>query len=334
MAPRNPIQPMLYPLTFKPIFKERVWGGRRIAELYGKGLPPGRPIGESWEVTDRPGDVSVIENGPLAGRDLHWLVENHPAELFGSSVLPPPAHFPWLIKILDAQDKLSLQVHPPAEIAAELGGEPKTEMWYVAAATPDADLFVGLKRGVTRADFERKTSDGTVAECFHRIAVKPGDCMFLRSGRVHALGAGSVIFEIQQNSDTTYRVFDWNRVGLDGKPRELHIEQSMRSIDFNDFEPALVTSRLQAKPFGQLRPLVDDPLFRVDQVAIDAGQRLPLAPATMQVIGVLKGAAEVVSAAGNASLSAGQFALIPACLHDSALSASTATELLWVRPGI
>jgi len=324
---------MLYPLTFKPIFKERVWGGRRIADLYGKPLPPGRPIGESWEITDRPGDVSVIENGPLAGRDLHWLVTNHAAELFGQSVAPPPPHFPWLIKILDAQDKLSLQVHPPAGIAAELGGEPKTEMWYVAAAAPEADIFAGLKRGVTRAEFERKTADGTVAECFHRIAVKPGDCMFLRSGRVHALGAGSVIFEIQQNSDTTYRVFDWNRVGLDGQPRELHIEQSMHSIDFKDFEPTLIEPKFESTPAGRVRPLVNDPLFRVDQLAIDAGKQLPLDPATMQVIGLLKGAAEVTSPAGDVALAAGQFALIPACVPGASLGASTATDLLWVRPG-
>jgi mannose-6-phosphate isomerase len=346
---------MLYPLTFKPIFKERVWGGRRIAELYGKPLPPGVPIGESWEITDRPGDVSVIANGPLAGRDLHWLVENHARELFGenhftaddqpsaasvkqSLLTSAPTRtgerrFPWLIKILDAQDKLSLQVHPPAEIAAELGGEPKTEMWYVAAATPDADIFAGLKRGVTRADFERKTADGTVAECFHRIMVKPGDCMFLRSGRVHALGAGSVIFEIQQNSDTTYRVFDWNRVGLDGKPRELHIGKSLRSIDFNDFEPALIAPKYEATPVGRVRPLVNDPLFRVDQVEIAEGKILALDAATLQVLGLLRGELLVDSPAGQLPLAAGQFALIPACLTSSSLRASTATELLWVRPG-
>src|SRR6476469_9715684 len=115
-------------------------------------------------------------------------------------------------------------------------------MWFIADAAPGADLFVGLKKGVTRAGFERKVGEGTVAECFHHIHVKPGDAMFLPSGRVHAIGAGNVIFEIQQNSDTTYRVFDWNRVGLDGKPRELHVEPSLASIDFNDFEPSLVQS--------------------------------------------------------------------------------------------
>lgn len=324
---------MLYPLIFEPIFKERVWGGRRIAELYDKSLPAGRPIGESWEISDRPGDVSVIKNGPLAGRDLHWLVTNHATEVYGGAFPLPPTHFPWLIKILDAQDKLSLQVHPPAEIAAEMGGEPKTEMWYVAAATPEADIFAGLKHGVTRTDFERKTADGTVAECFHRIEVKPGDCMFLRSGRVHALGAGSVIFEIQQNSDTTYRVFDWNRVGLDGKPRDLHIEQSMRSIDFADFEPELVPPRIEPTAFGSTRLLVDDPLFRVMKFEVRPGSSMNLDNGAMQVVGLLNGSAKIASPAGELEIRGGQFVLIPAAVSPTAIKSAEALEFLWVRPG-
>src|SRR3954471_19309448 len=232
---------MLYPLTFQPIFKERVWGGRALERLYGKKLPAGVPIGESWEISDRPGDASVIANGPLAGKDLRWLMEHHERELLGETK-SANGRFPLLIKILDAQEKLSLQVHPPAHKAAELKGEPKTEAWYIADAAPGAELYVGLKCGVTRAEFETKIKTGAVAECFHRVPVKAGDTMFLPSGRVHAIGAGLVIFEIQQNSDTTYRVFDWNRVGLDGIPRDLHVAQSLSSIDFEDFEPRLVSA--------------------------------------------------------------------------------------------
>lgn len=323
---------MLYPFTFDPIFKERVWGGRRIAELYEKPIPETVSIGESWEISDRPGDASVIANGPLAGKDLHWLVKHRGDDLFGSDQ-PHPEVFPWLIKILDAQDKLSLQVHPPAEIAADLGGEPKTEMWYVAAADPDADIFVGLKRGVTRAEFERKTADGTVADCFHRIEVQPGDCMFLRSGRVHALGAGSVIFEIQQNSDTTYRVFDWNRVGLDGKPRELHIENSMRSIDFNDFEPSLIDTQFVPSNSGSIRPLASDPLFTVDTVKMHSGQTSLLHNHELQVVAVLNGTAGLSWQNTKTSLNAGNFALIPTCLDKIQVSAETDCEWLWVQPG-
>ena len=230
---------MFYPLTFQPILKERVWGGRQLEKLYRKPLPPVIPIGESWEITDRPEGVSVIANGPLAGHDLRWLMENHPAELLGKSK-SSDGRFPLLVKILDANDKLSLQVHPPPDVAVALGGEPKTELWFIADARPGAELYVGLKRGVSRTEFQTRIREGTVADCFHRLKVQAGDAMFLPSGRVHAIGAGLVIFEIQQNSDTTYRVFDWNRIGLDGKPRELHVIQSLASINFNDFEPSLI----------------------------------------------------------------------------------------------
>src|SRR5205085_418939 len=179
--------------------------------------------------------------------DLHWLVVNHAAELLGE-VKTHQGRLPLLIKILDAQEKLSLQVHPPPEKAAELGGEPKTEMWYITDAAPGAELYVGLKKGVTREELEQKIQAGTVAQCFHRITVKAGDAMFLPSGRVHAIGAGLVLFEIQQNSDTTYRVFDWNRLGLDGKPRALHVPQSLASINFEDFEPPLINNGF--KPSG------------------------------------------------------------------------------------
>src|SRR6185503_14339391 len=278
---------MLYPLIFKPIFKERVWGGRSIEKLYGKALPGTAPIGESWEVSDRPGDVSVIANGPLAGQDLRSLLEKHGAEVFGT--MRPPARFPLLIKILDAQDVLSLQVHPPAAIAPKLGGEPKTEMWYIAHAEPGAYLYAGLKQGVTREEFERRLNDGTVAECAHRIDVKTGDAMFLPSGRVHAIGPGLVIFEIQQNSDTTYRVFDWNRVGLDGKPRELHVPQSMASIDFNDYEPPPVQSAYSRNATVKVRYVVDNPLFRVDAMKIKRREFFNFRSPEPYILGILQG---------------------------------------------
>jgi mannose-6-phosphate isomerase len=324
---------VLYPLTFHPIFKDRVWGGREMERLYKKKLPVGKPIGESWEISDRPDDASVIANGPLAGKNLRWLMENHRTELLGNVKPATGDRFPWLCKILDAREKLSLQVHPPAGKAAELGGEPKTEMWFIADAAPGAELFVGLKRGVTRAEFEKKVETGEVAECFHRVPVRAGDAMFLPSGRVHAIGAGLVIFEIQQNSDTTYRVFDWNRVGLDGKPRELHVAQSLASIDFNDFEPALVQSKLSGEDPIQKRPLVHDPLFQVEAWRMNAGAGVSLKPRTLQIIAGLSGQLEIQSGSASVKLSAGQFCLVPACLERTELRTKAGAALLRVCSG-
>ena len=321
---------MLYPLTFHPIFKDRVWGGREMERLYQKKLPPGRPIGESWEISDRPGDISVIANGPLAGKNLRWLMENHRAELLGNVKPATGDRFPLLCKILDAREKLSLQVHPPAGKAAELGGEPKTEMWFIADAAPGAELFVGLKRGVTRAEFEGKIQTGEVAECFHRVPVRAGDAMFLPSGRVHAIGAGLVIFEIQQNSDTTYRVFDWNRVGLDGKPRELHVAQSLASIDFNDFEPALVPSRFVGDSLMQVRPLVRDPLFAVEAWKL-SGTKVSLELKKVQIVAVMGGQVEINGGSTSVKLSAGQFSLIPASLKRTEVLAKSDAALLRVE---
>ena len=321
---------MLYPLTFRPILKQHVWGGRELERLYHKPLPPAVPIGESWEITDRPGDVSVIANGPLAGKDLRWLMENHCGDLLGEAQ-SQRGRFPLLVKILDAEDKLSLQVHPPAAKAAELGGEPKTEIWYVAQAAPEAELYVGLKRGVTRAEFERKIQSGSVAECFHRVSVKPGDAMFLPSGRVHGLGAGLIIFEIQQNSDTTYRVYDWNRPGLDGKLRELHIPQSLASIDFDDFEPSLVPQAPVQSGAHEVRPLVRNPLFTVEGHQAEPGAHVPLRPGKMQIIALLAGQVRVCSSEATVALAPGQFCLVPASLAQVLVRTETLAAFLRVE---
>lgn len=323
---------MLYPLTFHPIFKERVWGGRSLERLYGKQLPPQIPIGESWEISDRPGDASVIANGPLAGKDLCWLMEHHATEVLGSAK-PQNGRFPLLVKLLDAREKLSLQVHPPAHKTRELGGEPKTEMWYIAEAAPGAELFAGLKRGIRREDFEQKLRDGSVADCFHHVPVRAGDAMFLPSGRVHAIGAGLVIFEVQQNSDTTYRVFDWNRADLDARPRELHLTESLASIDFNDFEPALVESAFRGDDSVKVRPLVCDSLFTVELWQLAAGAFTPLRPGTMQLVACVKGELDVEDGSTAVGRSSGEFCLVAACLRAPRLRARTATTLLRVEAG-
>jgi len=326
---------VLYPFTFHPIFKERVWGGRELERLYGKQLPIGTVIGESWEISDRPGDASVIANGALAGKNLRWLMENQASELLGDARPASENRFPLLCKILDARDKLSLQVHPPANKAAELKGEPKTEMWFIADAAPDASLYAGLKNGISRTEFEKKISDGSVAECFHRLPARAGDTMFLPSGRVHAIGAGLVIFEIQQNSDTTYRVFDWNRVGLDGKPRELHVAQSLASIDFNDFEPKLVSEKINGGEQNghhiKWRRLVSDKLFNAEQWELRPHGLCMLKHRKLQIVAVVNGEIEIRSDLEFTKLSAGQFCLIPASLKQTGILSKSEVSLLLVE---
>ena len=226
-------------ISFVSLPMERVWGGRALETAYGRTLPKEDGVyGEAWELVDRPQEQSVVAQGGYAGKTLHELWTEQRELLFGEG-LPDSERFPLLVKILDARDDLSIQVHPPAHLAESLAGEPKTEMWYVAEAAADAQLYVGLRAGVDRGSFEEAIEQGTVAEQVHAIAVRGGDSIFIPSGRLHAIGAGLLIFEIQQNSDTTYRVFDWNRLGLDGKARELHVAASLASIDFSDIEPQM-----------------------------------------------------------------------------------------------
>jgi mannose-6-phosphate isomerase len=256
-------------IEFRPLYKERVWGGRGLEEKLSRSLPDGKVIGESWEIVDRPEAQSVIASGPHAGLSIRKLLERHTEAVLGPGA-DGKRPFPILVKWLDCQDRLSLQVHPPAEIAPSLGGEPKTENWYIAQCDAGASLIVGLKHGTTRERFEGALKGNQAESCVHRFPVKPGDSILVESGRMHAIDAGNLILEIQQNSDTTYRVYDWGRVGLDGSPRDLHIEESLQSIDFEDFEPA----PLSATPGEQT--LADCAEFRIRKYDLAPGQTLRL----------------------------------------------------------
>ena len=216
-------------LRFESLYQERVWGGQTLAGAFGRALPPGKVVGESWEIVDRPEAQSIVQGGPHAGLTLRQLIEVHGRDVMGPR-WPVQRPFPILVKWLDCRERLSLQVHPPADRAPALGGEPKTENWFVAAAAPGASLIVGLRPGVTRAQFEQALAGGTLEACVHRFPVTAGDSILVPSGTVHAIDAGNLILEIQQNSDTTYRVYDWGRTGLDHRPRQLHLREALASI--------------------------------------------------------------------------------------------------------
>jgi mannose-6-phosphate isomerase len=302
------------PLTFEPIFMERVWGGRRLESEFGKKLPSQKPIGESWEIVDRPETQSIVRNGPLRGKTLHQLWTQHRDEIFGN--VPDAPRFPLLLKLLDAREKLSLQVHPPEGVASKLGGEPKTEFWYVASADPGAELHVGFRESITRDRFENALRDGTAADYVHKIRVKSGDAAFLPSGRLHALGAGNLLIEIQQNSDTTYRVFDWNRVEDKGKPRSLHVDQALQCIDFNDVAPKLI------EPQGEL--LVRHDLFEIQKWNLQS-PRAVTPSGQFAIVCCLTGSLRCV----DVNLKPGEFSLVPAGLRDRQLNPiSEGTTLL------
>lgn len=287
------------PIVFEPLYMQRVWGGRELEKQYRRTLPDAAPYGESWEIVDREKEQSVVRGGTFAGKTLHELWTRHRDEVFGSG-LPDSERFPILIKVLDARDDLSIQVHPPVHLAADLGGEPKTEMWYIAGADPGAKLYVGLKKGVTREDFEKAIGDGSVADSVHAVEPLAGESIFIPSGRLHAIGAGFLIHEIQQNSDTTYRVFDWNRLGLDGQPRELHVAESLASIDFGDFEPGMDA------PNGTV--IAECDYFRVEKLVLAAGESAGNRDAgTFSIFSVAEG--EVTC--GGSAFAKGDFFLLP-----------------------
>lgn len=309
--PTMPTPKLTQPLVFEPIFMERVWGGRRLESLYGKRLPPAALIGESWEIVDRAEAQSVVHDGPLRGKTLHELWCNDRPEIFGEIPDCPSrtgiSRFPILCKLLDAQENLSVQVHPPRAVAEKLGGEAKTEVWYVANAAPKARIYAGVKGGTTRQSFLKSVEQGTVENVLHPLETKTGDAIFLPSGRMHALGAGNVVVEIQENSDTTFRVYDWNRAGKGECRRETHIAEAMQCVEFTDVEPQLLDPDKEV--------LAAHDAFEVRKWNLTA-PRSAKPEDRFAIIVCVSGAADCC----GLRVAPGEFCLVPACLPDCVVS--------------
>lgn len=311
-------------LRFKPIYQERVWGGRTLESLYKRRLPlAGLPYGESWEICDREEAQTVVYGGPLDQWTLHDLWTKARVEVFGADYANHPAErFPLLIKILDAQDDLSIQVHPDDRSAASVNGEAKSEAWFIAQASMGAQLYAGFCEGVTEETFKQSLVDGTVAEQVQTLNVVDGDCLAIPGGTVHAIGAGLVIFEVQQNSDTTYRVFDWNRVGIDGVPRQLHQEEALKVLDFK------APPTLLQRPQGE--NLLDWSYFKLDRwVGTKFEQRQAPHPGRFVIGAVVEG--EITC--DGVTLAAGDFFLLPANLKKEQQEihiASANATVLWI----
>ncbi|MBV9010061.1 MAG: class I mannose-6-phosphate isomerase [Verrucomicrobia bacterium] len=301
-------------LRFEPLLFERVWGGRKLESYYEKALPAGKRIGESWEVVDRAEAQSIVCDGSWRGRSLHDLWVNEREPVFGS--VPDAPRFPLLIKLLDCRDRLSLQVHPPAGIAEELGGEPKTECWYVAQAESHADLYLGWREKTSPLRFQTALKEGHAEELIHRVQVKAGDVFFIPSGRIHAIGGGNLIVEVQQNSDTTYRVFDWNRADENGMTRQLHIEQALASIDFADVRPRALSS--------QCETLVTNELFQLDRWHLSSSPRELETSGRFAIVLCLDG----LLLCARTELRPGQLALLPAQATQRDVCAAEASATL------
>jgi len=332
----------LYPFIFEPRLVKKMWGGEKLHQLLGKKLPAEKPIGESWELYDFPPGVvegskdwvsSVITNGPHAGKTLHLVMSQFERELLGNAKpVGPLRQFPLLIKFLDAREDLSVQVHPDQAYAdAHPGAHLKTEAWYVMQHDANAQLFKGLQPKTTKEQFRQAIEQGTVEQHLATLPARVGDCHYLPSGTIHALGAGMLVAEVQTPSDTTFRVYDFNRIDPStGKTRTLHIEPAMESIDFSDRANAPVD--LKETPGDSLTvPLVESPFFVMRRRRLAARLVHQIDSAGPVILIMLEGQALLKdsTAKEHARLQRGQTVLLPASLQNA--TAEVLTDCQWLE---
>ena len=319
-----------YPLILRPVYKDYIWGGSRISESYHRSNTP--PVcAESWEVADRPEGMSVIVNGPLAGTTLHALVAEWGQKLVGTHYTAGP--FPLLIKVIDAAKRLSLQVHPNNETAAIYGGEAKTECWYVLDAPSNAFMYAGFRSKITQRTFAEQLKTNAAESVLHAIPARKHNTVFIPGGRAHAIGEGCLLLEVQQNSNTTYRVYDWGRVGHDGKPRELHVEQAMNVINWDDVRPSGHEPRHIPAPGPNPRwELVTSDYFHLERSELIERETIHPDPSSFTVLFVEHGTVDVTCGGITESLRPGTSCLIPAAAASYSLTpAEPGASLVLIR---
>lgn len=318
----------MYPLRFEPIFKERLWGGEKLRTVLGKPAT-GSQIGESWEISGVPGDESVVAEGPYAGQRLTELIAAFPEALLGRRVLEQfGTEFPILVKFIDASQDLSIQLHPDDRLArARHGSFGKTEMWYIMDADPGARLIVGFERDVSRREYEKALAEGRLTELLHYLEAKPGDGIFIPAGKIHAIGAGVLLAEIQQSSDVTYRVYDFNRRDASGRLRELHTDLALDAMDFSRRDDFILGYRRDA---DQTCNMARTPYFTTNYLNLtrtfeaDLGSR-----DAFTIFLCVSGGARVRLGPSQAELKTGETLLIPAAAGQVVLE-TKGCELLEV----
>lgn len=325
----QPESEFLYPLLFEPVLKDYIWGGRNLESRLGRQLPPNKDIAESWEIAAHENGNVRVTNGPLAGETLSDLNRRFGAALVGrrGEWALERQKFPLLIKLLDANRNLSVQVHPGDEYAREHEGDElgKTEMWVILHAEDDAAIILGVSQQTTPERFRQALADGAVEQHLHEIPVAAGDFVCVPSGSLHAILGGVLIAEIQQNSDVTYRVYDWKRVGQDGNPRPLHVDQAMDVINFQQIEPTLHEPRLitNAQDGVKRWELCRNPYFVVERVNMVTGANYEgqCDGETLHIWGVIDGAVHVAGGREDIGMDAVQFTLLPAGLGPYSITA-------------
>ena len=302
----------LYPFILEPAYKDYIWGGARIPARFNRNQPAG-VYAESWELSDRPEGMSVVANGALKGQSLAELVTRFGRELLGHSI--QATSFPLLVKLIDAKERLSIQVHPDDAAAARGIGEAKTEAWHILDAPKGGHVFAGLKAGTTEATFLNALKAGQLEDTLQSVPAKAGDTVFIPGGRVHAICEGMLILEVQQNSNTTYRVYDWGRVDKAGNPRELHLEQALKVIHWADSAPVVTTPRLTSdKPGALVTELVVSPYFLLERLDITAPFFVQHEGASFHALFSETDDVQIMCEAGTETIPGGRTCLIPAKL--------------------
>ena len=316
----------LYPLRFESLLRRYIWGGRRLATLLGKSLPAGEDFAESWELVDHQEMQSVVRFGSLKGLSLNELCQRFGEKLLGAG--NDSDGFPLLFKFIDAQHDLSIQVHPNDQAAAALNppDRGKTEAWIVLHADPDSQLYAGLLPGVDRQRLERELSQGNVEQCLQRFCPQAGDCFLIEAGVVHAIGAGLVIAEIQQASDTTFRLYDWNRVQADGQPRSLQVQEALAAIDF-EAAPVVRQEPLSGDRVERVERLLECDKFVLDRCGFQGQQEIG-GDEKFHLVVVLHGQVLVDSDPAQLPLQRGQACLVPAEIGPVQLAAVEPVTLL------
>lgn len=319
----------LYPYLIDPKETSAIWGGDALVRRYGKHGDPAQLLGESWECWDE----NRVANGVLAGQTLAELRAELGADLLGP--IDASRIFPVLTKIIDARAALSVQVHPDDAYAQRVEHQPngKTECWYILACEPGAELVLGWTRDTNREEYERRVVDGTLAEILRRVPVQPGEAYYLPAGTLHAIGAGIQLFETQQASDLTYRIFDWNRVGTDGKPRELHVAKAADVLDFRATFPGAVKPLSFLADGLERRLLIADPRFVVEHLAVRSGDAYLTTGGRPLVIMAMGAHLRIDAPPGSVVLEPWQTAIVPAaCAQVALVPGGTPTTALVVRP--